>query len=211
MGGEGCSYNSHPVFTSLPCPSSPPSMVPSPTPPSPSPPPPSSSSPPATGGIPADGVLVLSGGSTVANPVGCLMPGVDDDKMVWPGSGLRYDTIAAQCCTAAGECRRSIRGQCVAGNSRTLNGAIEMFTYAKLEEFCTANGLELCTQSCAGEGCSYNSHPVFTSLPCPSPPPSMVPSPTPPSPSPPPPSSSSPPATGGIPADGVLVLSGGST
>ena len=106
--------------------------------------------------------------------MGCLMPGVDDGKVAWPGSGRPYDTIAAQCCTTAGECRREVDGQCVAGNSNALNGAIVEFTYAKTEELCTANGLEVCKQSCAGKGCYYNYHPVFSSLPCTSPSPQGI-------------------------------------
>merc|ERR1711920_452826 len=51
-------------------------------------------------------------------------------------------------------------------------------------------GLELCMQSCRGQGCNYNDHPVFTLLPCTSSPP---PPPTSPSPPPPPPPSIPPP------------------
>jgi hypothetical protein len=102
------------------------------------------------------------------------MPGADDGKVAWPGSGLPRDSIAAQCCTAAGVCRREVDGHCVAGHSNQLNGAIQEFTYAKMEEFCTANGLEVCKQSCAGKGCYYNYHPVFSSLPCTSPSPQGI-------------------------------------
>ena len=97
------------------------------------------------------------------------MPGVDEGKDIWEGSGLTHDVIAAQCCTVGGTCSREVNGECVAGHSKSLNGAIMPFTYAKNEEFCTANGLEMCKQSCAGKGCWYNYHPVFTSLPCPAP------------------------------------------
>jgi hypothetical protein len=97
------------------------------------------------------------------------MPGIDDNKAVWEGSGLSHDTIAAQCCSSGGTCSRTVDEKCVAGHSRDLKGDITEFTYAKTEEFCTANGLEMCKQSCAGKGCFYNYHPVYSSLPCPPP------------------------------------------
>merc|ERR1719261_2130171 len=113
---------------------------------------------------------------------------------------MRYNIIAAQCCTPDGACRRKVFNTCVAGESNVLNGAIEELTFSQTMQRCASFGLELCQQSCRNTGCAYNSHPVFTSLPCmsappppPPPPPSPSPPPPPPSPSPPPPPSPSPP------------------
>jgi len=148
--------------------------------------------------------LVLKGNANANQPaLGCLYPGVDDSKTEWPGSGMLYDRIAAQCCTGgsgANACRRNVPGSgCVAGTSTdTLGGLIDKFTYAENEEFCTSKGLFMCEQSCKGRGCFYNKHPVFTSLPCnidppdpePTPTPTPVPTPT-PTPTPEPPSDGS--------------------
>merc|ERR1711920_251615 len=106
----------------------------------------------------------------------------------------RRNIIAAQCCTAGGTCRRSVNGVCIAGSSKQLNGAIEQLTYAQTKQRCASFGLELCKQSCSGQGCNYNSHPVFTSLPCTSSPPPSPTSPSPPPPSPSPPPSPPPPS-----------------
>ena len=94
--------------------------------------------------------------------LGCLKPGVHDDTKSWAGK-----RIAAQCCTSVGECRRrDDEGQCIAGDSKVLNGLIEEMTYAEAAEQCGIRGLEMCQQSCAGKGCSYNRHPVFSSIAC---------------------------------------------
>merc|ERR1719399_1929521 len=146
------------------------------------PPPPSSSTPlppappppTAGGGIPAGGVLVLNGAGDQGDPsLGCLMPEVDDGTTAWPNDVTPHSRIAAQCCAADGGCRRKVNNKCVADQS--VGGVIKAFTYAETDAFCKSHGLEMCKQSCAGQGCQYNDHPVFTSMAClpsPSPPPS---------------------------------------
>jgi len=152
--GSGCSYNSHPVWSRLPCDS-----LPAPPPPPPSPPPP----PP---GIPAEGVQVLQGSRTGAQLVTCVRPG-DEQVETAP---WKLETIAAQCCETDGTCRRQdVDGTCVAGVSdKTINpgGGIEPMTYGEAVVKCAQLGLELCDKSCAGKGCGYNRHPVWSRLPC---------------------------------------------
>jgi len=179
--GTGCSYNSHPVYTGLPCgnasvypnkytlkPPPPAPSAPNPLAP-PSPPPlPPPGSPPASA-IPAGGVLVINGGKPKVRSLGCLMPGVHDSTTSWPGT--KYSTIAAQCCTSGThKCRRSDtrvvgNDKCIAGTSK--QGQIKALTFAQAQNKCDALGLTLCRKSCANTGCYYNEHPVFTSLPCP--------------------------------------------
>jgi hypothetical protein len=119
--------------------------------------------------IPAGGVLVLHGGSTGTKVLGCLKPGVNDTTTSCKGAP--ESIIAAQCCTSGGTCAResaNVDGtdKCIAGHSKTLKGAIQALTYAQTKQRCGDLGLALCTQSCAGKGCFYNNHPVYTSLPC---------------------------------------------
>jgi len=85
-----------------------------------------------------------------------------------------FTTIAAQCCAGEGEpgvvCRRrpDSNGQrsydndnCIAGKSDT--GVITNFTYAETKYFCDSLGLELCQQSCKGQGCNYDQYAEITS------------------------------------------------
>jgi hypothetical protein len=99
-----------------------------------------------------------------AGVLGCLKPGVNDATTSW--EGMPHSTIAAQCCTATGQCRREHANECIAGDSQQLNGRIEALTYAQAVQKCAGFGLQMCQQSCTGKGCYYNQHPVFTSLPC---------------------------------------------
>jgi hypothetical protein len=104
--------------------------------------------------------------------------------------------IAAQCCTASGECKRRTTNSntaCIAGAFGS-NSFVEM-TFDQAEAACTSRGLVMCERSCAGEGCFFNNAYVWTGLSCPSPPPlplSSPPLPLPLSESPPPPPSISP-------------------
>ena len=49
---------------------------------------------------------------------------------------------------------------CIAGNPP------RPYTFAQAEQLCAEAGLEMCEQNCAGAGCGYNTHPVWTRLPC---------------------------------------------
>ena len=140
--------------------------------PSPSPPPPQS---------PFNDVLALWGTSDHPTRGICITSPTEAHAP----DGTR---IAAQCCTASGDCRRSTTNSssdCIAGDLRDP-GFIEM-TFAEAGAACTERGLVLCERSCVNEGCYYNEAYVWTRLACPSPPPPTLSSP-PPKPSPPPPS-----------------------
>jgi len=180
----------------LPSPPAPVTIT-SPPPPSPrllSPRPPSPSFPAVDTSIPAGGVQVLEGGKDGVITF-CLKPGMERVTSVTdvPGAStqMRNPQIAAQCCTAADECRRTTawpvydRNQCQAGMSGNLAPFITLMTYAETVAKCAAAGLQLCAQSCKGLGCNYNRHPVYTNLPCPAEPPSPAPSPLPLPPPPP--------------------------
>jgi len=99
--------------------------------------------------------------------------------------------IAAQCCDpndpsqpdweaqTQGGCRRYT----VAGGGDTNAGCIggkppTGHTYHETEALCAAAGLAMCDRSCKNGGCGYNSHYVWTNLPCDDPPPSDCPHPT---------------------------------
>jgi len=128
-----------------------------------SPPSPPSPPPPVTA-IPAEGVKVLSGGNAEATLVKCMWPG--DEQVTTADHGRK--TIAAQCCEADGTCRRQVDGTCVAGKSTrgTEGSGIEPMTFGEAVAKCAQLNLELCDRSCAGSGCNYNSHPVWSRLPC---------------------------------------------
>jgi len=176
--GSGCYYNSHPVYTGIPCKTvevSP--SPPSPPPPSPSPPPPPPSPPPPI--IPPNGVKVLAGDLAGVNQKALFCLGPDDEDVTsFTDKGLekppRYrDNIAGQCCTSGGDCRRRATkdGGPSNKNKDCVAGAVELndfrkMTYGDTKTMCEGMGLELCGQSCSGQGCWYNHHPVYSNLPC---------------------------------------------
>merc|ERR1712087_72108 len=173
-----------PSFSPLAPPASPPSPAPAlpqqpSSPPSllPHSPPEASSSPPPLHAIPASGVAVLDGGRAEATPLFCLFPGDESVTAVPTGMTVRPSrrTIAAQCCGRDGVCYRrynpkatATNADCVAGLSQGTAPHITEMTYAEASEWCISRGLRLCAQSCKGEGCSYDVHPVYSQLPCPS-------------------------------------------
>eukprot|EP00310_Coccolithus_braarudii_P002694 CAMPEP_0183378274 /NCGR_PEP_ID=MMETSP0164_2-20130417/124826_1 /TAXON_ID=221442 /ORGANISM="Coccolithus pelagicus ssp braarudi, Strain PLY182g" /LENGTH=1381 /DNA_ID=CAMNT_0025555825 /DNA_START=15 /DNA_END=4160 /DNA_ORIENTATION=+ len=138
----GCQYNQAPVFTNKPC---------------------------AVNPIPEGGVQIVRGDGS--GFIQCLEPGKENDVLTspWPGSeptdGIR--NVAIQCCvsgsTTGAGCRRFTGTQsvntCVAGLDN--EGGIKPFTYNDAVAKCRTLGsevgedLELCSQSCAGFGCSY--------------------------------------------------------
>ena len=93
----------------------------------------------------------------------------------WSGAGgPPQPIIAAQCCTGPGwnggaftnsVCRRRLTNNddCIAGPS----DSIVSYTFEQTLEKCTTLGLQLCDFSCRGQGCWYNSHPVWSNVPCP--------------------------------------------
>lgn len=134
---------------------------------------------------------VMEGGRKDDVMAFCLKPGMETVTHTFqvPGAStsMRHDIIAAQCCTASGECRRKDDdGVCIAGFSSNVAPYIAAMTYGETAAACATRGLQLCDQSCQNTGCLYNRHPVFTSKPCP------TKSPLSPSPPPPPPSTPSP-------------------
>ena len=81
--------------------------------------------------------------------------------------------IAGQCCTSEGECRRRFTtdGSRSSSNDDCLSGvyfttSFFAMTYAETLSRCEAVGLQLCTQSCRGQGCSYDRAYVWSSIPC---------------------------------------------
>jgi len=161
---QGCDYNTKPVFTSLPC-----TLASPPLPPA----------PPTDFPIPQSGVAVLDGSLPGATQLGCLRPGVDDGTTTSPGGKITPGdeiVIAAQCCRAGKSdpqqaCVRWIGSQpagCIAGKPPTA------MTYSAAAELCAQKRhpdepdvpLQLCSMSCAGKGCEYNSWPVYSTLPC---------------------------------------------
>ena len=78
-------------------------------------------------------------------------------------------------------------------------------TYGQAAATCASFGLTLCTASCFNTGCSYNSHPVFSQLPCPNPPP-RAPPPVPPPGAVAPESTPQPPARLPQPPESVTAL-----
>jgi len=125
----------------------------------------SAAPPSAPGVLPSRGIKVLSGKASDATALAC----VTDPGQTTVGSGV---TIAAQCCEPSGTCRRYIgtndNDGCVAGHSKQVSpkGAIQATTYSEAHAMCSDLGLQLCDKSCAGAGCAYNRHPVWTRLEC---------------------------------------------
>jgi len=166
--GQGCSYDKTYVWTSIPCGSTPaPVLSPPPSPsPAASPPPPSPLSPPAPVSA-VSGVLALQGraddqalGECISTSSAAIA--TENDQ-----------PIAGQCCTREGGCRRrfSTNGEASTNNRHCLSGAyggstFAGMTYAETLSRCEAAGLQLCTQSCSGQGCSYDKTYVWTSIPC---------------------------------------------
>ena len=91
-----------------------------------------------------------------------------------PVHTLSRPVIAAQCCSPSNQCRRQPGGVCIAGFSGRSSGGgfagdpwIIAMTYGEAKATCTSKGLQMCSKSCAGTGCWYNAHPVYTDKPCP--------------------------------------------
>ena len=75
--------------------------------------------------------------------------------------------IAAQCCTSAGDCRRSTSNSdssCIAGVYGGTTFVSMTFEQTRLA--CVSRGLELCKRSCTGKGCQYNGAYVWSGLSC---------------------------------------------
>ena len=106
----------------------------------------------------------------------CLWPG--DDAVTSAedlGAGLAKSidklspTIAAQCCTVEGVCRRTVSevdGSCIGGEGHHIGHPrdthyLTPMTYAQAVGRCAGLGLVMCNRSCVGEGCNYNEHPVW--------------------------------------------------
>merc|ERR1712176_78276 len=162
--GEGCSYNLYPVYSRLPCPFARPTPELS---------------------IPESGIAILKGNAE-NETLACLWPG-DEDVTSTIGRNvsqqLRFTDIAAQCCASnqpgdpKDACRRKATADgsestsnedCIAGWFRSSPNPFKEMTDGETVAACAAMGLELCDQSCDGEGCSYNVYPVYSGLPCPS-------------------------------------------
>ena len=100
---------------------------------------------PAADAFPAEGVLVLHGGSA-------------EQRCVQSPSAKRVDglPVAAQCCEGA-QCRRKTSGSeddCIAG--AWGGGSFELTTWTEARNKCTALGLSLCDRNCQNAGCNYN-------------------------------------------------------
>lgn len=113
---------------------------------------------------PPKGVQVLDGGARLSPPTTCI----DPTSAV---TAVNDRLIAAQCCDKdGGACRRFAPGKqndedgCIAGFAR--GKPPQAMTYAAAQSRCSALGLAMCENSCAGTGCLYNQYPVFTSLEC---------------------------------------------
>ena len=104
--------------------------------------------------FPLEGVVILDGASTtqacVRDPSAVSFEGV---------------AIAAQCCDGSTCKRRTSNSDkdCVAGK---WNNSFKYTTYLEAETRCAELGYTLCSQSCTGKGCGYNSIWVWTSLRC---------------------------------------------
>jgi len=161
--------------------------------------------------IPESGIAILDG--RYGDTLFCLWPGQEnvtsfpegDDWQDWSnGWSVREPEIAAQCCTTStttdpDDCRRrsgpngqfsDLNADCIAGVQGAGYEFVEM-TYGQAVTACANKGLALCSQSCVGKGCGYNKNPVFSALPCPSPP------------SPP-----KAPSLSAIPESGIAILDG---
>lgn len=150
---HGCSYNGHGIHTSLSC----------------------------DRRLPDQGLQVISGGTKPDEPtelVHCLRSGDELLTSVPASAAVEERRIATQCCSLDGfECYRrfnastgSSDGECIAGRDEGL----ALLNFFEAEALCASLGLGLCDGSCYNEGCGYNSHPVYTKLPC------APPTPTPP-------------------------------
>jgi len=123
---------------------------------------------PSPASIPAGGVQILSGGSATPLTVKCLLPEEAHLTYVPDYTGGRV-LIAPQCCSLSGECMRVVDGACIAGESVVDYPHFDptkRMTYEQNYQYCAERGLQLCSKSCFDTGCSYDNHPVFTSLPC---------------------------------------------
>ena len=148
-------------------------MEPPPSPPSPprSPPPPS---PPPPFSMPPSGVWAIKGDlDHDSDPYtnGRCVPDASATA-VYIGSTL-YD-IAAQCCVVGSSTTSGCRRYDPSGGGDTNTGCYSgkdsgfvPKTVLQAHAICEAAGLELCSGSCAGQGCNYESLAVWSTLPCP--------------------------------------------
>ena len=111
----------------------------------------------------------------------CLLPG--DENLVGvptagdPGVSDPQNLFAAQCCgpsgeTQSGTCHRMWDGERNRASSRSsdciagVGPDLTPMTYGEAVATCSRFGLELCRESCAGSGCRYNAHLVYSALSC---------------------------------------------
>ena len=131
--------------------------------------------PPPTSTIPSTGIAILDGNAAGKPTLFCVWPGDDQvtsSTQVEGAPQMDRPRIAAQCCSGPGTsnnvCKRRItnNNDCIAGLS-TGAGTITEMTYQQTVDKCDSLGLQLCEHSCRGQGCAYNSHAVWSKLPCP--------------------------------------------
>jgi len=152
--GQGCFYNNGYVWTGMSCDGT--ALSPAPgllSPPSPPPAPPS----PVGSSF---SVLALRGDADAVSSGVCI---TSPTATATPGG----TKIAAQCCTASGECKRTTstsNADCIAGDFS--GSSFVSMTFAETEAACSSRGLVLCQRSCAGQGCFYNQAYVWTGIPC---------------------------------------------
>jgi hypothetical protein len=122
--------------------------------------------------LPPTGVQVLSGGLKRPTMSFCLHPFVHANVTSIEGLvgarrlGLPRLTIAVQCCRGD-RCHRRWGGVCIGGrDSSSVPPHLTPATLADAAAQCNRLGLHLCNRSCAGEGCQFNHHPVYSTLPC---------------------------------------------
>eukprot|EP00965_Chrysotila_dentata_P237838 6202155-Pleurochrysis_carterae.AAC.6 len=131
-------------------------------------------------GIRQGGVAILYGNSYTNEEAYCLYPGDEGREGTIPLAQRStvgwsfHDEIVAQCCTDDGTCQRTwtegvgIDGaradnQCISGHSRD---GVTQHTYLDAAAECARRGLTLCDKACAGTGCWYDGHLVYSNKPC---------------------------------------------
>jgi len=106
-------------------------------------------------------VHVLDGGGSSFPQTTCV---TNPDTTTMPSATTGAQTvIAAQCCESfTGACRRYVGTNddsgCISGEPPRVH------THKQAVTLCSDLGLQLCDQNCAGQGCHYNEHPVWTSM-----------------------------------------------